>query len=266
MAATVTPLGARNPLCTTIRKAIQKGVRTDDGLVVAEGFHLLEEARRSRLPIDTVIATPAALQPAALQPAALQIEALLDTCPAETRLFSVDPATFATFSTTESPQGILALVRLPEWTLVDLLSRPALIVLLDGLQDPGNAGAIVRSAEAFGATGVIFLKGSASPYHPKTLRAAAGSLFRLPFLAAAELPAFDFPVYATAKSAAQPIDAVDWRQPCGVVIGSEGRGVRPEILAACHPVTIPTETVESLNAAVAAGILLYEARRQRSRP
>ena len=261
MAATVTPLGARNPLCTTIRKAIQKGVRTDDGLVVAEGFHLLEEARRSRLPIDTVIATPAALQPAALQ-----IEALLDTCPPETRLFSVDPATFATFSTTESPQGILALVRLPEWTLVDLLSRPALIVLLDGLQDPGNAGAIVRSAEAFGATGVIFLKGSASPYHPKTLRAAAGSLFRLPFLAAAELPAFDFPVYATAKSAAQPIDAVDWRQPCGVVIGSEGRGVRPEILAACHPVTIPTETVESLNAAVAAGILLYEARRQRSRP
>jgi TrmH family RNA methyltransferase len=253
MAATVTPLGARNPLCTTIRKAIQKGVRTDDGLVVAEGFHLLEEARRSRLPIDTVIATPAALQN----------EALRDTCPPETRLFSVDPATFATFSTTESPQGILALVRPPEWTLADLLNPPALVVLLDGLQDPGNAGAIVRSAEAFGATGVIFLKGSASPYHPKTLRAA---LFRLPFLAAAELPAFDFPVYATAASAAQPIDTVDWRQPCGVVIGSEGRGVRPEILAACHPVTIPTETVESLNAAVAAGILLYEARRQRSRP
>jgi TrmH family RNA methyltransferase len=135
-----------------------------------------------------------------------------------------------------------------------------------GLQDPGNAGAIVRSAEAFGATGVVFLRGSASPYHPKTLRAAAGSLFRLPFLAAAELPVFDFPVYATAKSAAQPIDAVDWRQSCGFVIGSEGQGVRPEILAACQPVTIPTETVESLNAAVAAGIVLYEARRQRSRP
>jgi tRNA G18 (ribose-2'-O)-methylase SpoU len=67
-------------------------------------------------------------------------------------------------------------------------------------------------------------------------------------------------------SAAQPIDAVDWRQSCGFVIGSEGQGVRPEILAACQPVTIPTETVESLNAAVAAGIVLYEARRQRSRP
>jgi TrmH family RNA methyltransferase len=256
MAATVTPLGARNPLCTNIRKAVQKGLRTDDGLVVAEGFHLVAEARRSRCPLEVVIATPSALQN----------WALLDSCPPETRIFSVDPHTFSTFSTTDSPQGILALVRLPDWTLADLLARPALVVLLDGLQDPGNAGAIVRSAEAFGATGVVFLRGSASPYHPKTLRAAAGSLFRLPFLAAAELPVFDFPVYATAKSAAQPIDAVDWRQSCGFVIGSEGQGVRPEILAACQPVTIPTETVESLNAAVAAGIVLYEARRQRSRP
>lgn len=256
MAAIVTPLGARNPLCTTIRKAIQKGLRTDDGLVVAEGFHLLEEARRSRCPIETVIGTEAALQN----------WNGLEQSHLETRIFSVDPVTFSTFSTTETPQGILALVRLPEWTLSELLRFPALLVLLDGLQDPGNAGAIVRSAEAFGATGVIFLKGSASPYHPKTLRAAAGSLFRLPFLTAPELPAVDFPIYATAKSDAQPIDAIDWHQPCGIVIGSEGRGVRPEILAACQPVTIPTDTVESLNAAVAAGILLYEVRRQRSRP
>ncbi len=256
MAAIVTPLGARNPLCTTIRKAIQKGLRTDDGLVVAEGFHLLEEAHRSRCPIETVIGTEAALQ---------NWPALEHSHPS-TRIFSVDPVTFATFSTTDTPQGILALVRLPEWTITDLLRLPPLVVLLDGLQDPGNAGAVVRSAEAFGATGVVFLKGSASPYHPKTLRAAAGSLFRVPFVTAAELPEFGFPVYATAKSGAEPIDAIDWRGPCGLVIGSEGCGVRPEILAACQPVTIPTETVESLNAAVAAGILLYEARRQRNRP
>jgi RNA methyltransferase, TrmH family len=255
MAALVTPLGARNPLCTTIRKAIQKGLRTDDGLVVAEGFHLLEEAQRSGCPIETVIGTEAALQ---------NWTGLEHSHPA-TRIFSVDPLTFSTFSTTETPQGILALVRLPEWTLPGLIRFPALVVLLDGLQDPGNAGAIVRSAEAFGATGVVFLKGSASPYHPKTLRAAAGSLFRVPFVTSSELPAFDFPIYATALGSAKPIDAIDWRGPCGVVIGSEGRGVRPEILASCQPVTIPTDTVESLNAAVATGILLYEARRQRSR-
>ena len=256
MFVNVTPLGARNPLCTTIRKAIQKGIRTEDGFAVVEGFHLVDEAYRSNLLVDTVIGTESALQ---------NWQAPREAY-ASTRVFSVDSDTISTFSTTETPQGILALVRLPEWEMEDLLSFPALVVILDGLQDPGNAGAVVRAAEAFGATGVVFLKGSASPYHPKTLRAAAGSLFRIPFVPAPGLPDFEFPLYATAKADAEPIDAVGWRQPCGIVIGSEGHGVRPEILAITRPVTIPTRTVESLNAAVAAGIVLYEARRQRNRP
>src|SRR5208283_2022733 len=85
-------------------------------------------------------------------------------------------------SGTETSQGVIALIEPPEWKLEQLFTGQALVVVLDGLQGPGNAGAIVRAAEAFGASGAIFLKGTASPFNPKTLRASAGSLFRVPFL------------------------------------------------------------------------------------
>ena len=90
---------------------------------------------------------------------------------------------FQTISATETSQGVLALVNLPEQSRdrQGAVGGPALIVVLDAIQDPGNAGAIIRAAEAFGATGAIFLKGSVSPYNPKTLRASTGSLFRVPF-------------------------------------------------------------------------------------
>ncbi len=94
-------------------------------------------------------------------------------------------ALFQTISGTETAQGVMSLVEPPVWSLEQLFDGargPALVLILDGLQDPGNAGAILRAAEAFGATGAIFLKGTVSPYNPKTLRASAGSLFRVPFL------------------------------------------------------------------------------------
>jgi TrmH family RNA methyltransferase len=144
------------------------------------------------------------------------------------------------------------------------------VVVLDGLQDPGNAGAILRAAEAFGATGAIFLKGTASPFNPKTLRAAAGSLFRVPFLygmepalALAALRDARLQLYAAVPSAEQPLADVDLTAACGLIIGNEARGVSRELRAAASAVSIPTAGVESLNAAMAAGILLYEARRQR---
>jgi TrmH family RNA methyltransferase len=147
-------------------------------------------------------------------------------------------------------------------------------VLLDGMQDPGNAGTIARAAEAFGATGVMFLKGSVSPHNPKTLRASAGSLFRLPYqhgvdpaLARAALRQNKTELYAAVparQKAARPLTEVDFTSPCGLVIGNEAHGVSEELRSAALDVSIPTVRVESLNAAVAAGILLYEARRQRA--
>ena len=143
--------------------------------------------------------------------------------------------------------------------------------MLDGLQDPGNAGAIVRAGEAFGATGVLFTKGTVSPFNPKTLRAAAGSLFRVPFvygldvnLVRAALQQRHVDVYATMPRGARPLADTDLRSKCALVIGSEAHGVSEPLRCGAVGISIPTLGVESLNAAVAAGIVLYEAQRQRS--
>ena len=158
-------------------------------------------------------------------------------------------------------------MRPPEWSIDQLFRAASLVVVLDGLQDPGNAGAIARAAEAFGATGLIFLKGTVSPYNPKTLRASAGSLFRIPFVSGLATP---LEQYGVDLYAAMPFTGcqrmagdVDFTRACAIVIGSEGRGVSEELRAICQEVAIPTGAVESLNAAVAAAVLLYEARRQR---
>jgi TrmH family RNA methyltransferase len=178
---------------------------------------------------------------------------------------------FEQLASTERTQGVIALVRPPVWTLDQLLRGRSLVVVLDGVQDPGNAGAIVRACEAFGGTGAAFLKGSVSPYNPKSLRASAGSMFRLPVVAAADqdllLAALDhkrISLYAAAPRATKSITEANFSERCAIVIGSEGRGVGPRLLEHATPVRIPTNGVESLNAAVAAGILLYEARCQRA--
>jgi TrmH family RNA methyltransferase len=151
------------------------------------------------------------------------------------------------------------------------LRRPSMAIMLDGLQDPGNAGAVVRAAEAFGASGVLFTKGTVSPFNPKTLRAAAGSLFRVPFVhnvdagvAHAALVKEKIAIYAAMPSKGAAPDAVDLTGNCALVIGSEAHGVSERMRGGAIGLSIPTVGVESLNAAVAAGILLYEARRQRS--
>ncbi len=130
---------------------------------------------------------------------------------------------------------------------------------------------MVRAAEAFGATGVLFVKGSASPHHPKTLRASAGSLFRVPFLSAVEpslaraaLERNRLNVFsAEANPRARSIGSADFRSPCAFVVGNEGSGVGEEFRSVSIPVTIPTERVESLNASIAGAIFLFEAYRQR---
>ena len=181
---------------------------------------------------------------------------------------------FAAIASTETTQGVIALVQPREWKLEQLLKGKVLVVVLEGLQDPGNAGTIVRAAEAFGATGVLFLKGTVSAHNPKTLRASAGSLFRVPFVegvaaatAIATLRQNGVKLFAampsvSSESANSPA-ATNLSGRCALVIGSEAHGIGAEWRAASAAVTIPTVGVESLNAAIAAGILLYEARRQR---
>ncbi|HYA15894.1 MAG TPA: RNA methyltransferase, partial [Bryobacteraceae bacterium] len=182
---------------------------------------------------------------------------------------------FQTISSTETSQGVIALVRPPEWKMSDLFDQRSLVVVLDGIQDPGNAGTIVRAAEAFGASGVMFLKGTVSPWNPKTLRASAGSLFRVPQVtgiesaaAVAALEKHHVSLYAAMPFTGeqQTPASANLDRPCAIVIGSEGRGVSAELRTAATGLAIPTVAVESLNAAVAASVLLYEAHRQRTHP
>ncbi len=240
----------QNPLIKEVRKAAHNGSLTQSGFALAEGPHLLDEALRSNCDILAVI---------------LAETSRLESIPSNIRILRVSDKTFGTLATTDTPQGVLALVRPRNSTLADIAKAPSLIVILDGIQDPGNAGAILRAAEAFCATGAIFLKGSVNPHNPKCIRGSAGSIFRLPLitgLPAADLPA-NLTLYSTDPRAKKSLDQADFAQPCAIVIGAEGRGVSPELAARAEGVRIPTQNVESLNAAVAAGIVLYEARRQR---
>jgi RNA methyltransferase, TrmH family len=243
----------QNPLLKEIRRSGSKGSLTRDGYAIAEGVHLLQEVRRSRVEIGAVIAT---------ESAASRISDLPVTV--------VPDALFETLTTTESPQGVLALVRIPQYRLEDVLAHHPVIAILDGIQEPGNAGAIVRAAEAFRASGAVFMKGSANPYNPKALRASAGSAFRLPIVHGVEpddllagLSKRGIPLWA-AMPRGPSLWSADLRPPVALVIGSEGRGIRPKFLGAAQLVSIPTSGVESLNAAVAAAILLCESMRQRS--
>jgi RNA methyltransferase, TrmH family len=175
---------------------------------------------------------------------------------------------FKTIAATETSQGLIALVEPPEWKIDQLFTASSLIVVLDGIQDPGNAGTIVRTAEAFAATGVMFLRGSVSPFNSKTLRASAGSLFRVPFvtgldpaIARAALQQNRIQLYAGMPHEGEHTARPKIERPCALVIGNEGRGVSEEFRSLSQAVSIPTAGVESLNASIAAAILLYEAYR-----
>jgi len=253
----------RNPMLKEIRKAIARGATTEQGFAVAEGFHLLEEALRSDCEISAVLAS-ASVQSAVES----HVRGLR-----KIRVTVLADEIFRDVAATESSQGVIALVRPPQWTVDQIFRGHSLAIVLDGLQDPGNAGTILRAAEAFGATGVAFLKGSVSPYNPKCLRASAGSVFRVPlvsaldqhlFLAAAQQRQIE--LFALMPKGGLELGEANLSRKCALIVGSEGRGVGERLRAQAMDVRIPTVGVESLNAALSAGIALYVARKQRMVP
>jgi TrmH family RNA methyltransferase len=256
---------AANPLVKSVSRAIGRGILTEDGLCVAESFHLLEEALQSDCAVKAVLAARSVQS--AIDSHIRRLQGI--------RIAVLPDALFQSLAGTETSQGVIALVEPPSWVIEQLFRGRSLVVALDGVQDPGNAGTIVRAAEAFGATGVMFLKGTASPFNPKTLRASAGSLFRMPFvhsidaeLALAAFKQNKVDAYAgvpfSGKNHVKPLPDADLTRKCAVIIGSEGRGVSESLHAGAIDLAIPTVGVESLNAAMAASVILYEARRQRS--
>jgi len=253
---------AANPLLKEVRRAVRQGGLTSDGCVIAESFHLLEEALRSGRECKVVLVSQNA-QNKAWEIVAAAGRDIPVRVVADTLLVKI--------AATETSQGVIALVRPPAWTTDDLFRGNPLVVVLDGLQDPGNAGAIARAAEAFGATGIAFVRETVSPFNPKTLRASAGSLFRLPYawgvgrdLARQELRKRALQIVAASSDHGDPPDRVDWTLPSALVIGSESHGVSDTLQRDAKAVRIPTQGVESLNASIAAAVLLYEASRQRA--
>jgi RNA methyltransferase, TrmH family len=229
-----------------------------------EGPNLIEEAVRAGLAIRCVFAA---------QESERRLGTL--TLPEETEILLVPKAALDGALTTDTPQPMAALVEPPDWTWAHLLGgrgkAAPLIVILAGLQDPGNLGTILRSAEAFGATGIVSLPRTVDAWNPKAVRASAGSVFRVPVVASREKECFTqlreagVTVWTTTARAAQPAELIDLARPVALLIGNEGNGVSSDLARQAGGVlTIPCPgPVESLNAAVAASVLLYEAARQR---
>lgn len=236
------------------------------GLVGIEGPNLIAEAVRSGLTIDAVFVA---------QGSELLLKEL--HLPDEVEILVLPQNVLTSALATETPQPVAALVRPPEWSWAHVLGThhggAALVVVLAGIQDPGNLGTIMRSAEAFGATGVVALPGTVSAWNPKAVRASAGSVFRVPLIAASERECLErlreagIKVLTTTARSAQPADLVKMADSIALLIGNEGNGISDDLASKVDAsVTIPCPgPVESLNAGVAASILLYEAARQRSR-
>ncbi len=244
-----------------MRASLLSGTRSESGHVGIEGEHLLLEAVRSGVEIAAVFFRSGD-------------EALLDGIGLSARVDVVElPAEiFVSAVTTESPQGVAALVVPRAFSLDDALVGAPLVVIAAGLQDPGNLGTLIRSAEAFGASGVIALSGTVSQWNAKAMRASSGSVFRLPVVAATEDEVFSrlrfLGIRTLAAVAERGVSSAESQLlgSVALLIGNEGRGLSPELLErADERITIPYPgPVESLNAAIAGSILLYEASRRRS--
>ena len=271
----------QNGLVKDLRKAFSQSEPTSEGYIAVEGVRIIEEAIRSGLRFQAVFFSDAGSAQAArlLPQIGSQVEVLL-----------LPDEVFVSAVNTESPQGVAALVKLRPYKFDDLMEQAGqgsqsnasqgkgsqgkdlLLVGVAGIQDPGNLGTVIRSAEAFGARAVLLGEKTVSHFNPKAVRASAGSLFREPLLRvkmAETIPLLKqqgVRVLATSSHKGKPLHEADFTGAAMIVVGNEGAGVPAEILSlADELVNIPhSPRVESLNAGIAASILLYEAARQRN--
>lgn len=244
-----------------LRAAFAGHARLSGGMVAIEGDHLLAEALRSGMVLKTVFVSERREVPA-IVPRGVEVLRLTDEV-------------FESVVETRAPQGVAALIVPPVPTMGAVLRGTPLILIAVGLQDPGNLGTLVRSAEAFGASGVLTTPGTVSAWNQKALRASVGSVFRMPVVAATAEEIVRLKLQEVRLLAAVGFDdsktvvaqEMDFSTGCALMIGNEGSGLTAEWMdMADARVTIPCPgPVESLNAAIAGSLLLYEASRQRSR-
>ena len=265
--------GRHNPLVKQLRQAFSRAELTEAGDCAIEGLRILEEAIRSGLRFSAVFFRESSQDRA---------ERLLPQIGAQVETLLLPDKLFDSLVPSESPQGVAALVRLKEFSLDDVVETERLqvgpIVVLTGLQDPGNLGTILRSSEAFGSAGVVLGEGTVSPFNSKVIRASAGSVFRLPVIhghaksasakveeVSEKLRAKSVRLIATSSHKGTPLDQADLKNAVAIFFGNEGAGLSREVMSKMDEVIVIPHTaqVESLNAGVAASIVLYEAARQR---
>jgi len=260
--------GRHNPLVKELRQAFARAELTEKGDCAIEGVRIVEEAIRSGLHFRAVLFRESAQNLA---------ERLLPQIGSHVETLLLPDKLFDGAVPSDTPQGVAALVRLREFSLDDILERLQVgpVIAVVGLQDPGNLGTILRSAEAFGSAGIVLGEGTVSPLNSKVIRASAGSIFRLPVVTAKAAGGLEeiskrmrtagVRLIATSSHKGTPLDQAKLTGPSAVFIGSEGSGLPRALMAQVDElVAIPhTAQVESLNAGVAGSIVLYEAARQR---
>jgi len=257
--------GRHNALVKELRGAFAHAELTPDGYCAVEGMRILEEAIRSGLKFKAVFFRASAENRA---------ERLLPQLAAHVETLLLPDKLFASAVPSETPQGVAALVRCKAFTLDDVLakSQAGALLAIAGVQDPGNLGTMLRSAEAFGAGGVLLGEGTVSPFNSKVIRASAGSVFRIPLVqtklsgALEQMRELRLRLVATSSHKGTPVDQATLTGPLAIFIGNEGAGLPRDLLdEMMEIVAIPhSPGVESLNAGVAASIVLYEIARQRS--
>jgi RNA methyltransferase, TrmH family len=256
--------GRHNPRLKELRLAFRRGELTPKGECAVEGVKLVEEALRSGQRLTSVFFSESA------RPLA---ERLLPQLNARTETHILPTSLFNSIVPSDAPQGVAALVKVRGFSAAQILERAQSgpMVVAAGLQDPGNLGTLFRSAEAFGAAGIFLTEGTVGPYNSRVLRGSAGSIFRFPFLqtASGELMALlrqhGVRLLATSSHKGTPLPGVSWTLPLAIFIGNEGAGLPRDLVHQMQEtIVIPhAAQVESLNAGVAASIVLYEAARNR---
>lgn len=247
---------------TVIELKKKAKARNESGLFAVEGIRMAAELPKER--IEQVYVSESFLK----HP---EHSSVLDRLPS---FEIVSDSVFSTMSDTKTPQGILALVKKREYTLEEMLAggQTPFLMLLENLQDPGNLGTIVRAGEGAGITGVIMSRDTVDIYNPKVIRSTMGSLFRIPFLYAENLGETvrflkknHVKILAAHLEGAVVYDEEDCTGALGFLIGNEGNGLSEEIGALADArIKIPMAgQVESLNAAVAASVVMFETARQR---
>lgn len=237
----------QNPKIKNYNKLKKKKERDKQGLAIVEGFHLIEEAVRSQIKVTQLFMIEPNRVPAELLEAAEEV-------------YEITQKVAEALSGTVTPQGIFAIIEKPQ---VDVTTAKQ-VLILDRIQDPGNLGTMIRTADAAGLDLIVLTKGTADVYQDKVLRASQGSVFHIPIQYVEDMSAwmstFEGPIYGTALQDATTYHKVASQQETfALILGNEGEGVAPELLAhTTQNLTIPIYgQAESLNVAIAAGILMF---------